>query len=107
MEKKNQKPKTVKVKDPIAQILDDEDDSNIILYDESNKPIEFEQIARIQLDDDNNIYVILIPVTKLEGVEEGEGVIYALNAEEGSLNVVDDPKITDRVLEAYQKMLDD
>ncbi len=104
---KEQKPKTVKVKDPIAQILDDKDDSNIVLFDENNKPIEFEQIARIQLDDDDNIYVILVPITKLEGVEEGEGVIYALNAEEGSLNVVEDTSITDRVLEAYQKMLDD
>ncbi len=95
------KVKQVQAKDPIKQILDDNDLDNVILYDANNRPIEFEQIARIQLDDYEGVFVILIPITKMPGVEEGEGVVFKLDATNGTLDNVEDQTIIDKVLEAY------
>ena len=39
------------VPNPIEQILDENCVDNIILMDKDNKPIEFEQVALISLDD--------------------------------------------------------
>ncbi len=101
------KPKKVKAKDPIRQLLDDTDYDNVVLYNTQGKPIEFEQVARIELDDYEEIFVILIPVTKVPDVEEGEGVVYCLDAEQGSLDVVEDQDVIDKVLEAYIKLISD
>ena len=40
-------------------------------------------------------------------VEEGEGVVYCLDAEQGSLDVVEDQDVIDKVLEAYIKLISD
>lgn len=101
------RPKKVQAKDPIAQLLDDSNTDNVVLFDTNGKPIEFEQVARIELDDYNEIFVILIPVTPVPGVEEGEGVVFSLDAQNGNLDVVEDQNVIDRVLEAYMKLLDE
>jgi len=101
------RPKKVQAKDPIAQLLDDNNTDNVVLFDTNGKPIEFEQVARIELDDYNEIFVILIPVTPVPGVEEGEGVVFSLDAQNGNLDVVEDQNVIDRVLEAYMKLLDE
>ncbi len=101
------KPKKLKAKDPIKQILDENNDENVILLDVDNNPIEFEQIALIPLDDTNKLYAILIPVTSMEGVEEGEGVLFELDEVAYTLNVVNDQKIIDKVLDVYQKLIEE
>lgn len=103
---KQARPKKVQAKDPIAQLLDDKNTENVVLYDTKGKPIEFEQVARIELDEYEEIFVILIPVTKIPGVEEGEGVVFSLDAQNGSLDVVEDQSVIDQVLEAYMKLID-
>ena len=101
---KETKSKFIRAKDPIKQILDDNDTDNVILFDAENKPIEFEQIARIQIDGSDDIFVILIPVTKIDGIEEGEGVVFKLDVEKGNLDTVEDQKLIDKVLDAYVKL---
>jgi len=95
------------VKDPINQILDETNTENIVLYDAQNKPIEFEQVALIPLDKTNKLYAILIPVTPMQGVNEGEGVLFELDEEKHDLSVVNDDKIIDEVLTIYQKLIED
>ena len=85
-------------KDPIKQILDENNLENIILYDAENKPIEFEQVAVIPLESTGLLYAILIPVTPMQGVEDGEGVLFAIDEEKGDLDIVRDDKIIDEVL---------
>ena len=68
-------------KDPISQILDENNTENIVLYDAQQKPIEFEQVAVIPLERTNKLYAILIPVTPMQGVNEGEGVLFELDEE--------------------------
>jgi len=95
------------VKDPINQILDETNTENIVLYDAQNKPIEFEQVALIPLDKTNKLYAILIPVTPMQGVNEGEGVLFELDEEKHDLSVVNNDKIIDEVLTIYQKLIED
>lgn len=99
------KKKKMKAKDPIKQILDEENDENIILFDDDNNPIEFEQIALINNND--KLYAILIPVTPMQGVGEGEGVCFLIDEQKGDLSVVTNEKTIDEVLEIYQKLLEE
>lgn len=103
----NKKTKKVVAKNPVAQILDEKNSENVILYDDQNNPIEFEQVALIPLDSTNGLYAILIPVTPMQGVNEGEGVLFELDEENQSLEVVNDEKIIDEVLELYQALIDE
>ena len=93
------------VKDPIQQILDETNTENIVLYDAEQKPIEFEQVAVIPLERTNKLYAILIPVTPMQGVNEGEGVLFELDEEKHDVSVVNNNKIIDEVLEIYQKLI--
>ncbi len=103
------KPQKMKAIDPISQILDEENYDNVILYDPDKKPIEFEQVAVIPVDDDNQttqtLYTIMIPVTPMQGVGEGEGVVFKIDEVSHDIEVVNDEKIIDKVLEIYQQLL--
>ena len=94
-------------KDPISQILDENNTENIVLYDAEQKPIEFEQVAVIPLERTNKLYAILIPVTPMQGVNEGEGVLFELDEEKRDVEVVNDDSIIDEVLTIYQKLIDE
>ena len=97
----------MKAKNPIEQILDENNLENIILYDAENKPIEFEQVALIPLERTGLLYAILIPITPMQGVEEGEGVLFVLDEEKGDLDIVRDEETIDEVLSIYQKLIEE
>lgn len=94
---------------PIDQILDENNMDNIVLYNDKNEPFEFEQVAVIPLDegDTQKLYAILLPVTKLPGIEEDEAVTFELNEEDGSIKVCEDDATIDKVLVEYEKLLQD
>lgn len=96
-----------KAKDPIAQILDENNTENIIYPDINNNPIEFEQIAVIPLESTEKLYTILIPVTPMENVEEGEGVLFEVDEINRKLIPINDSKIIDKVLEIYKKLIEE
>ena len=95
----------MKVKDPIKQILDENNNENIILFDDENKPIEFEQVAVIPLEDNDKLYAILIPVTPMQGVGEGEGVLFVIDEENNDIQIEHDEEIIDKVYTIYQSLL--
>ena len=97
----------MQAKDPIKQILDENNTENIVLYYAENKPIEFEQVALIPLESTGALYAILIPVTPMQGVQEGEGVLFVVDEEKGDLDIVRDEKIIDEVITVYQKLLEE
>lgn len=93
---------------PIAQILDENNIDNIVLYNEKEEPFEFEQIAVIPLDEEDGsqkLYAILLPVTKLPGINEDEAVTFELDEAEGIIKVCDNDETIDRVLKEYEKLL--
>lgn len=91
--------------DPIDQILDEKNNDNIVLYDDEHKPIEFEQVAVIPLEE--KLYAILIPTTPMQNVQEGEGVLFEIDEENRDLSVVNDGTIIDKVLTIYEKLIGD
>lgn len=95
----------MKVKDPIKQILDENNNENIILFDDENKPIEFEQVAVIPLEDNDKLYAILIPVTPMQGVGEGEGVLFVIDEENNDIQIEHNEEIIDKVYTIYQSLL--
>ena len=91
----------------IDKILDEECTDNIVLYDENNKETEFEQVALIPKDE--KIYVILKPVTKIEGVADDEALVFVIDEieDEDCLIIVDDEQIITEVFNDYYKLLEE
>ena len=95
-------------KNAIERLLDENDLGKIVLYDENDKEVEFEQIAIIPYQ--NEVYAILKPVEKMEGVADDEAIVFLLDADEESdevLSVVEDDAVIDAVFDAYYKLLDE
>ena len=92
----------------IEKILDENNEDNIILYDEDNNPVEFEQVAVIPMDD--SVYVILVPVTPMEGVGEDEGVVFVIEEDEDGdalLSLVVEDDVIDAVFNEYDSLLEE
>lgn len=92
----------------IDQLLDPNNDENIVLYDEDNNPVEFEQIAIIPKDD--SVYVLLAPVTPMEGVGEDEAVVFVIEEDEDGealLSIVMEDDVIDAVFAEYEALLDE
>ena len=97
----------MKIKNPIEQILDENNIENVILYDDENNPIEFEQVAVIPLERTGMLYAIMIPVTPMQGVGEGEGVLFVIDELKGSIEIERDDAIIDEVLTIYKTLIDE
>ncbi len=89
---------------PIDQIFDENNADNIILFDENNEPVEFEQIAVVPLGE-LGIFTILKPANEMEGIAEDEALVFSVDEEEGVLEVVENEAIVDHVFEEYYEML--
>lgn len=94
-------------KNPLEQILDENNTENVILYDAENKPIEFEQVALIPLERTGKLYAIMIPVTPMQGVNEGEGVLFVIDELKGDIEIERDDATIDEVLSIYQELIGD
>ena len=97
----------MKVKNPIEQILDEKNMENVVLLDEENKPIEFEQVAVIPLEKTGMLYAIMIPVTPMQGVNEGEGVLFVIDELKNTIDIERDDAIIDEVLSIYQTLIEE
>lgn len=97
--------KKLKKQDPIKQILDENNTENVFLYDENNKPIEFEQIALIPLEETDKLYAILVPLNPMENVGEGEAVLFEIDEQANDISVVNDDEIIDKVYTIYEKLI--
>lgn len=82
-------------------IYDENDSSPITLYNELGKPITFEQICLVPLKGKD--YVILKPITKIDGVGEDEGIVFEIVDE--TLVLVQDFDIIDPVFDVYFSLL--
>lgn len=92
----------------IDKVLDENNNDNIVLYDENNKKTEFEQVATIPLSEED-IYVILKPVDAMSGVEDDEALVFHLETidDDDCLVVVEDDKIINQVFKEYYKLLEE
>ena len=96
-------------KSVIDIIFDEDDNQNVFIKDEKGIDFEFEQVALIPIDEDQeNMYVILHPVTKIDGVEDDEALVFVIkeDEDESSIELVKDEKIIKRVFDEYYDLLD-
>ena len=94
-----------KEKSVIDRIFDENDNDPVVLYS-NDKAIEFDQVAIILLD--GGIYVMLAPITKIEGINDDEAFVFSIeeNNEEESLFLITDSEILDKVFDEYYKLLE-
>jgi len=88
-------------------IYDENNTQNIVLYNEKEEPVDFEQIAFIPLEEKD--YVILKPINGFESLGEDEALVFEMVEEDNEQNlimVVDD-EILDAVFEEYNKLYDE
>lgn len=86
----------------LEKILDQNDSSTIILYNQLGEEIAFEQICVVPIDED--IYVILKPVQYIEGVGKDEGLVFLVDGED-SLSLCTDEDINNKVFDIYFELL--
>ncbi len=89
----------------IDRFFDEENFENVKLEDNDGKEIEFEQIAVV--DYEEKYYVILHPVTKMDGVEEDEALVFLIDEEKDELSYCDDEVLAQSVFEVYYNSLDE
>jgi len=95
----------MQIRNPIDQILNENNMENVVLYDEDKKPIEFEQVAVIPLERTAKLYAIMIPVTPMQGVNEGEGVLFVIDEINDTIEIERDDATIDEVLSIYQTLI--
>ena len=90
----------------IEKLFDENNNDNIVLYNDKGEATEFEQAAIIPLD--GKIYAILSLANPTEDIAEDEGFVFEINAEEDhpSFNLVDNEDIINEVFELYEGLLD-
>ena len=97
--------KEAEVVNPIDMLFDPDNKDNIVLYNEKDEPVEFEQIALIPLND--RVYAILTPAKKVEGIADDEAFAFEIIEDEengDSLALVEDDVVIDSVFEEYNKL---
>lgn len=89
----------------IEKIFDENNSDPIVLYDENNKETKFDQVAVIPLYE--KVYVILKPLSKIEGVNDDEALVFVVEEidDEDCLVICDDMKIVDEVFKEYYILL--
>lgn len=92
-------------KNPMDSLFDENDNDNIVLYNEQNESVELEQIAVIPLNE--KVYAILRPVAEIPGVADDEALVFCVDEVDGeeALAIVEDDDIIDAVFEEYYDML--
>lgn len=92
----------------LIDMVSEEYDGDIVVYDDRNKKIAFEKIAGISFDD--TLYLILRPRKRVKGMAKNEALVFSFDVNdvnpEGALNIVVDDDIIDRVFERYNELLD-
>jgi len=92
----------------LDRILDTSNVENVVLFCASGncagRGVEFEQIAIVPYKEE--VYVLLKPVEKFEGIGDDEASLFLIKEENGEflLNEVNNKNITDVIFEIYTKM---
>lgn len=92
---------------PLLNMILDPDNTDPIVLDSADGPIEFEQIAYIPYQE--CIYVVMHNITPMEGIGEDECMIFRYVQKDGeeSLLIEEDEEIANAVYGIYLSMLED
>lgn len=92
---------------PIDMLLDEKNTENIVLFDDKNNAVEFEQIAIIPLD--GKTYAILHPLGGDDPMPDDEALVFVIDEvdDEDVLLLVDDEQTEEKVFDEYYKLADE
>lgn len=90
---------------PIDMLFDENNKDNIVLYDDQNNEVEFEQIALIPIEE--KIYAILRPLGGEEPLAEDEALVFAIEEveDEDVLIPEENEEVVDQVFNKYYELL--
>lgn len=93
------------MEDVLDKLFDENNSENIILFNEDDEAVEFEQVAIIPLF--GTVYVILKPANPMFGIADDEALVFAVETVEGEecLTILEDDEMVDHVFEEYYKLL--
>ena len=92
----------------IDKLFDENNNDNIVLYNEKGEATEFEQVAIIPHG--GKIYTLLSLATPTDDISEDEGFVFSIDtSEEGkkTLSLVTDDAVIDAVFKVYEDLLDE
>ncbi len=97
-------------RNPIDAILDVNDNSPVILFNQQGDEVAFDQIALIPFNEE--LYIILKPIEEMENVNEDEALVFVIEESDESedgvvLSVVVNGKIVEKVFDIYNGLLKD
>lgn len=89
-------------KNPFEMLLDENNTENIVFYDESGNPMEFEQIALISIEEDK--YAILHPVNM--GYQIDEVIAYSISEFDNQYELleVEDDDLLEEIYFQYRQL---
>lgn len=89
-------------KDPFQMLLDENNHDNIIFYDESGNKLEFEQVALINLEQEQ--FAILHPVNM--GYQDDEVIAYSITVEGNNYELleVEDDDLLECIYNEYRHL---
>ena len=94
-------------------LLDEDNEDPIVLVDDDDKEVSFEQVALIPINskDSQKLYAILKPIDKVDGVADDEAIVFRVEYDEEekeptTLTVEEDDSVIDLVFSEYTKLLD-
>ena len=102
------KEEMVKV-DLLEVLLDEKNTAPIFMLDEKGNQIEFEQVAVIPYGEDD-LYCILKPITKIEGINDDEAVVFLVTEDENGesiLKVEDREEVAISVFDQYYNLIEE
>lgn len=85
----------------------EEKDTVITLYDDNNKPTEFDVL--MTFDYEGKHYIALLPIEPVEGVGEDEVILLETRKENGEelFLSIDNPVLLDEVFEEFEELFEE
>lgn len=110
---KEAKKETVEQVDLLDVLLDKDNKDPIVLMDEKGNQLTFEQVAIIpygETEDDKQLYVVLKPLDKIEGIEDDEAVVFLVDQDKNGntiLRVEENEEVAITVFDKYYDLLEE
>ena len=105
---KTEKEEIVKV-DLLDVLLDEKNTAPIYMTDENGRQLKFDQVAVIPYGDED-LYCILKPLTKLEGIADDEAIVFKVEEDkEGNaiLRVEENEQIAIAIFDQYYNLIEE
>lgn len=107
--KKEEKQEELVKVDLLDVLLDENNTAPIIMYDEKGNALKFDQIAVIPYGEEE-LYCILKPITKIEGIKDDEAVVFKVEEDENGeaiLKVEEKEEVAISIFDQYYNLIEE